>query len=110
MQTPFDRYISFVNEFNRIKLNPDHTYYVAKLGEEFGELTEACIALMYNSKSKQAKILAAGQTPRERFVEEAGDVFNILVTLASINNVEPDEIFDVAAAKIERRIAKAKGI
>jgi NTP pyrophosphatase (non-canonical NTP hydrolase) len=102
----FAKYVELVEYFNSHWLNKDGTFYIGKLSEEVGEVAEACMATMYKSATKSEKILRAGQTPKERLTEELGDVCNILLTLAKVNNIEPEEIFEMAAKKVQRRIEK----
>jgi len=102
----FARYLDRVDYFNSRWLNPNTTFYVAKLMEECGEVAEACVATMYASETKREKILKSGQTPHQRLEEELGDAMNILITLAHVNHLDMNKVLEQATAKIDRRIDK----
>lgn len=95
---------------NRIKYftdtwgNKQDSYYIVKLMEEMGEVAEAFIADIYESKSKKKKIEASGQTIRERQIEESGDVLRMLITLNMRRGIGFDEIVAACLSKLDKTI------
>lgn len=84
----------------------EDSYYIAKLMEEVGEVAEAFIADMFDSKSKRQKIENAGQTVRERQIEESGDVLRMLITMNLRRGISWDEIIAACESKLDKSIIK----
>jgi NTP pyrophosphatase (non-canonical NTP hydrolase) len=77
----------------------NNLYYVAKLGEEVGELSEAVLA-SEGSRRKVKKLAAAGVTPRQRMVEELGDVVNVAFLLAEQFDIPLSEVLQAGSEKL----------
>lgn len=77
----------------------NNLYYVAKLAEETGELAEAILA-SEGSRRKIKKLAKAGATPRQRMVEELGDVVNVAFLLAEQFDIPLSEVLAAGSAKL----------
>lgn len=77
----------------------NNLHYVAKLAEEVGELAEAVIA-NEGSRRKIKKLALQGSTPRERMVEELGDVVNVAFLLAEQFDIPLSEVLAAGSAKL----------
>lgn len=101
-----DSLLEKINLFQKNWGHKNDGYYLAKLVEEVGEVAEAFIADMYDSKSKQKKIEGAGQTVRERQIEESGDVLRMLITMNLRRGISWDEIIAACESKLDKSIIK----
>lgn len=77
-------------------------YYVCKLAEEVGEVSEAAVALD-GSRRKIKKLQAAGRTPLDAFIEELADVVNVAMLAAEQKDVTPEAILEKAAQKMKEK-------
>ena len=102
-------YIDELETYRKNRHRPKNPlYYVAKLAEEIGELAEAALA-DEGSRRKVAKLKAAGVTPRERLVEELGDVINVAFLLAEQYDIPLSTLLDTGSAKLKAKRLKISG-
>jgi NTP pyrophosphatase (non-canonical NTP hydrolase) len=84
-------------------------YYVCKLAEEVGEVSEAAVALE-GSRRKLKKFQAEGRTPLSAFTEELADVINVAMLAAEQRDISPEALLIRAAEKMkEKRIGSGGG-
>jgi len=100
---------TYVDELEKYRSNrhrpKNNLYYVAKLGEETGELAEAILAFE-GSRRKIKKLAAAGVTPIERIQEELGDVINVAFLLAEQFNIPLSVLLDTGSQKLKNKRLK----
>lgn len=102
-------YIDELEVYRKNRYRPKNPlYYVAKLSEEVGELAEAALA-DEGSRRKVAKLKAAGVTPRQRLIEELGDVVNVAFLLAEQYDIPLSQLLDTGCAKLKSKRLKIAG-
>lgn len=102
-------YIDELETYRKNRHRPNNPlYYIAKLAEELGELAEAALA-DEGSRRKIAKLKAAGVTPRQRLIEELGDVVNVAFLLAEQYDIPLSILLDTGSAKLKQKRLKIAG-
>ena len=96
-------YIEELSVYRENRHRPkNNLYYVAKLAEETGELAEAIIA-NEGSRRKIKKLAAEGATPRQRMLEELGDVVNVAFLLAEQFDLPLSEVLQAGSTKLTNK-------
>ena len=96
-------YIEELAHYRENRHRPNNNlYYIAKLNEEAGELAEAVLA-HEGSRRKIKKLATQGVTPRERMVEELGDVINVAFLIAEQFDIPLSEILKAGSTKLNQR-------
>jgi len=103
LRKAFKKFYNEYTEWFREKSPTDLAISGLKLAEEAGEVAEAVIAFAGASKNKIRKLLRKGQTPRDAVKEELGDVIVVCLNIATLCNIEHDDLFESAAIKAKRR-------
>ena len=83
-------------------------YYIAKLTEELGELAESALA-NEGSRRKINKFKSSGLTPRDKLIEELGDVVNVAFLLAEQYNIPLSVLLDTGSIKLNEKRLKIDG-
>lgn len=98
----FEEYKKAHNKFNE-NLNTAPMFYFLKLMEEVGEVAEITAAL--NGSTRKLAKLGGKEKLRDKLIEELGDVVCVALTCAFTHGIEPEELFEANAAKLEERLA-----
>jgi NTP pyrophosphatase (non-canonical NTP hydrolase) len=102
-------YLSEMRAYREERNRPNNKlYYVAKLAEEVGEVSEAAVALE-GSRRKLAKFKAEGVTPLEKITEELADVINTAFLCAEQHGITPGELLRKGVEKMELKRLKNNG-
>ena len=105
MATYIDELELYTKNRNRPK-NP--LYYITKLTEELGELAESALA-NEGSRRKVSKFKNIGLTPRDKLIEELGDVVNVAFLLAEQYNIPLSVLLDTGSIKLKEKRLKIDG-
>lgn len=102
-------YLSELSVYRENRHRPkNNLYYMTKLAEESGELAEAILAYE-GSRRKIKKLATQGVTPRERMIEELGDIVNVAFLIAEQFDIPISEVLKVGSEKLSNRRRKIHG-
>jgi len=99
-------YIDELETYRKNRHRPNNKlYYMTKLSEEVGELSEAILA-QQGSRRKVKKLRDAGVSPLGRMTEELGDVINVAFLMAEQFDIPLSTLLDTGSKKLRAKRLK----